>query len=210
MSLRTAKALASILTLAGLFALGSAAPAATYVVRANGSGDYATIQDAIDAVVDTDIIELADGTFDGPGNRDLDFLGKAITIRSQSDDPTVCTIDCGGDEFDPHRGFWFHSGEGASSVVQDISVVNGYIVDGNGGAILCEGGAAPYIEGCVFGANMVDGSSARGGAIHMESPSYFVMTGCTFIGNTAGASTGGLGGAVAVFGAEQGDRKTHV
>jgi hypothetical protein len=63
MSIRTAKALVTILALAGLFALASAAAAATYLVRPNGSGDYATIQDAIDGVVDTDIIELADGTF---------------------------------------------------------------------------------------------------------------------------------------------------
>ena len=204
MSIRTAKALTTILALAGLFVLASAAPAATYLVRPNGSGDYATIQDAVDGVVDTDIIELADGTFEGTGNRDIDFLGKAITIRSQSGDPTMCTIDCGGDEFDPHRGFWFHSGEGSFSVLENIRVVNGYIVDGNGGAVLCEG-AAPTIEGCIFGANIVDGTGVRGGAIHMVDPPYFVMTGCRFTGNTAGEFTGGMGGAVAVFGAEQGE-----
>jgi len=193
---RTAKAVVTILALAGLFAFASVAPAATYVVRPNGSGDYATIQDAIDAVVDTDIIELADGTFDGTGNRDLDLLGKAITIRSQSGDPEVCTIDCGGNEFDPHRGFWFHSGEVASSVVQDISVVNGYLVDANGGAVFCEG-ASPTFDGCVFGANTVDGAGVKGGALYCTGISSPVIDGCRFIGNAAGGSSDGMGGAMA-------------
>ena len=74
--------------------LVSSASAATYVVQPDGTGDFPTIQAAINAVVDTDIIELADGTFTGDGNRDLDYLGKAITIRSQSGDPSVCVIDC--------------------------------------------------------------------------------------------------------------------
>ena len=162
MSGRTA--IVTLLAAVCLVALSTTAPAATYLVRSNGSGDYATIQDAIDAVVDTDIIELASGTFDDDGNRDLDYLGKAITIRSQSGDPADVTIDCEGGEFDPHRAFWFHNGEGSSSVLQNITILGGYIVDGNGGAILCEGGAAPTIEGCVFGSNIVLGSGASGAA----------------------------------------------
>ncbi len=197
MSIRTAKALATILALAGLFALASAAPAATYLVRPNGSGDYATIQDAIDAVLDTDVIELADGTFDGTGNRDIDFLGKAITIRSQSGDPAACTIDCGGDEFDPHRGFWFHSGEGASSVVQDISIVNGYIVDANGGGVLCES-SSPTFDGCIFGANTVDGAGVKGGAMYCGGISTPTIVGCRFMANDAGRFTSGTGGAIAL------------
>lgn len=188
-----------------LIALSASAPAATYLVRANGSGDYATIQDAIDAAVDTDIIELADGTFDDDGNRDIDYLGKAITIRSESGDPADVTIDCEGDEFDNHRAFWFHNDEGSSSILQNITIVHGYIVDGNGGGILCEGGAAPTIEGCVFGSNIVDGTDVSGAAVHMDSPDYFVMTGCRFIGNTAGEFTSGRGGAVSVVGADQGE-----
>ncbi|MCK4512497.1 right-handed parallel beta-helix repeat-containing protein [bacterium] len=197
MSIRTAKALVTVLALAGLFALASAAPAATYLVRPNGSGDYATIQDAIVGVVDTDIIELADGTFDGTGNRDLDFLGKAITIRSQSGDPEACIINCGGDEFDPHRAFWFHSGEGSSSVVQDISVVNGFLTDANGGAVLCDG-ASPTFDGCVFGNNIIHGADVRGGAVYCEGSSQPAFTGCRFVGNTAGESPNGKGGAIAL------------
>ena len=100
-----------------VMAVSLAATAATYVVNPNGSGDYATIQDAIDAASNSDIIELTNGTFDGPGNYDIDFLGKAITVRGQSGDPTDVTIDVDGSEFTPRRGFWFHNGEGSSSAL---------------------------------------------------------------------------------------------
>jgi hypothetical protein len=47
------------------------ASAETYVVSPDGSGDFPTIQTAIDAVVDGDIVQLTDGVFTGEGNRDL-------------------------------------------------------------------------------------------------------------------------------------------
>ena len=49
-----------------ILALASPAIATTYVVP----GDFSTIQAAIDAASDGDIIELLDGTFMGYGNRD--------------------------------------------------------------------------------------------------------------------------------------------
>ncbi len=75
--------------------------ATTYLVTPDGTGDYPTIQLAVDAVVDGDIIELTPGTFTGDGNRDVDYLGRAITIRSQSGDPAGCVIDCEGTASDP-------------------------------------------------------------------------------------------------------------
>ena len=56
----------------------------------DGPADYSTIQAAIDDANDGDIILLADGTYTGNGNRDIDFHGKAITLRSI--DPNNSTI----------------------------------------------------------------------------------------------------------------------
>lgn len=98
----------------------------TYTLHPNGSGDFPTIQAALDAVVDGDVIELSPGVYLGDGNRDIDFLGRAVTIRSQGDDPASCVIDCQGSLEEPHRGFNFDEGEGPDAVLQGITIRNGY------------------------------------------------------------------------------------
>lgn len=100
--------------------------AATYIVKPDGTGDYPTIQAAIDAAVEGDIIELTDGTFTGDGNRDVEYLGKNITVRSQSGVPEACIIDCETTPEDPHRGFYFHAGETLSARLEGITITNGY------------------------------------------------------------------------------------
>ena len=73
--------------------LAPPAPATTYVLKADGTGDFPRIQDAVDAAVDGDEIVLESGTYAGHRNRHVDYLGKATTIRSMSGDPADCIID---------------------------------------------------------------------------------------------------------------------
>jgi hypothetical protein len=138
----------------GLALVGSAG-ATTYVVRPDGSGDFPTIQAAIDACSPGDGIELADGTFTGSGNRDLDYVGKALTIRSQSGNASACVIDCQGSSGEPHRGAYFHSGENASSVLAEVTITGGYAgaPDNVGGGVLCWSNSAPRLTGCVISGN---------------------------------------------------------
>jgi hypothetical protein len=82
--------------------------------------DYPTIQAGIDAAAGGDIVIVADGTFVGSGNKDLDFNGKAITVKSENG-PENCIIDCQGNG----RGFYFHSGETQSSVLSGFTITNG-------------------------------------------------------------------------------------
>ncbi|MHC4942152.1 MAG: hypothetical protein ACYTG7_03955 [Planctomycetota bacterium] len=116
-----------LLSLTVIFLLAAALPAAAavYLVKPDGTGDYPTIQAAIDAASAGDEILLADGVFKGVGNRDLDFKGKAITVRSQSGFPGDVTIDAEGVQWVPQRGFDFKTGEGSDSVVRDITITGG-------------------------------------------------------------------------------------
>lgn len=88
-----------------VLAFPAVAIATTYTVHADGTGDFPTIQAAVDVAMDGDIIELTDGFFAGSGNRDVLVDGRALTIRSLSRDPALCTIDCGGSSASPHTAF---------------------------------------------------------------------------------------------------------
>jgi hypothetical protein len=178
-----------------------AAWADTYVVRPDETGDFPTIQAAVDAAVDGDIIELVDGTFSGEGNCDIEYLGKAITIRSQSGDPETCVIDCGGTETEPHRGFCFCNGEGLDSVLEGVTITNGYAPlypfgsSRTAGAIHFNG-CSGTVENCVFSDNLAPDS---GGAVMIWNGAAPVFTDCLFIRNEVqGFASGAVGGGFSI------------
>ena len=101
---------------------------AIHVLLPDGSGDFPTIRQALVAADSADVILLADGTYSGDENHNLDFLGKPLTLRSQSGNRESCIIDCSSGDGDPEtvrRGFEFHTYEDTTSVVRDITIANG-------------------------------------------------------------------------------------
>jgi predicted outer membrane repeat protein len=152
--------------------------AGVYVVKPDGTGDFPTIQAAIDAAGPGAIIELANGTYEGQGNRNVTFHGKAITVRSQTGIPGACVLDCQG----AARGFQFADHEGWSSVVQGLTITNGS--SAAGGAIRCQSSSSPQIVECTFHGN----TASSGGAIWMNDSSPWLRR-CTITSN--GASNGG-------------------
>ncbi|MBN1818361.1 MAG: right-handed parallel beta-helix repeat-containing protein [Sedimentisphaerales bacterium] len=189
-----------------VFAVVSMSFGATVTLQADGSGDFATIQAAIDASVDGDVIVLAPGTYTGDGNRDIDFLGKAITLQSaEPADPQVVAatvIDARGSEQDPHRGFFFHSGEGPDSLLLGLTITGGHTKLNiqqetyRGAGIRCQG-ASPTIERCVIENNTALGDYYNphpspgllclneGGGIYCCAGSLARIKDCVIRGNTA-------------------------
>jgi parallel beta-helix repeat protein/predicted outer membrane repeat protein len=135
---------------------------------------YSTIQAAIDDAAPGDTVLVEDGTYTGIGNKNIDFQGKAITVRSQNG-PTVCTIDCGG----IGRGFYFQNGEGAGSVLSGFTITNGSA--DHGGGIYCDS-ASPMITNCRFISNT---ANFYGGGIRCNNGSSPGIADCAFESNTA-------------------------
>jgi len=155
----------------------------TYTVKPDGTGSFPTIQAAIDAVVAGDSIVLTNGIFIGNGNRDIDFKGKAITVCSQSHDPTLCTIDCQATASNQHNGFNFWTNEGPSSVLEGIGIIGAYQW---GGGIFCQA-ASPTIVNCIFMSNSSDWGGAGMYIHYYSSP---MIADCRFIANTVDSSGG--------------------
>lgn len=98
----------------------------SYATVINVPGDYATIQAAVEAAVYGDEVVLADGTYSGEGNYNIDILGKVITVRSQSGNPENCVIDVQGQHNGvAQRGFYLSNYEGNQTVIRDITIMNG-------------------------------------------------------------------------------------
>jgi predicted outer membrane repeat protein len=134
---------------------------------------YSTIQVAIEAANEGDTVLVADGTYTGLGNRDIDFLGKAITVRSQSG-PENCIIDCNGSETEPHISFYLNT----NSVIAGFTIINGYAEEG--GAIYCEHSNQTFIN-CILSNNS---AQREGGGIYCRNSSLTIIN-CTITNNSA-------------------------
>jgi hypothetical protein len=156
----------------------STARADTIYVDANSTGDYPTIQAAINVAIDGDEVVLMPGTYTGDGNRDIDFQGKAITVRSENG-AANCIIDCEGSEEDRHQGFRFISGEDANSILDGLTVTGGYAFIGGG--IYCDN-SSPTIHNCRIINNHA--GNAGGGMSCWESGP--IISQCVFHGNWVG------------------------
>jgi len=159
--------------------------------------DYTTIQAAIDACANGDVVLVARGTYRGEGNRDIDFKGRGIIVRSEAG-PESCIIDCNGTREDHHRGFLLCSGETAASILQGISIRNGY--SDKGGGVFCDG-SSPTILNCIITHCTVYGGSSGWGAGVYCYESHALIRNCILSENVAQtanllAPVTGLGGGI--------------
>jgi hypothetical protein len=152
-------------------------------------GTLGGIQGAINEAQAGDVIELTDGVFSGSGNRDIDFMGKAITVRSQSGNAETCTIDCES----AGRGFYFHTGEGFTSMLEGVTILHGYHVQYGGG--LYSNGASPIVRNCVFRENRCE---YGGGGVCLHEQSSARIEDCLFAENLCSNRAEGYGGGIAI------------
>ncbi len=184
----------------------------------NVPSDQPTIQAGIDASVYGDIVLLADGTYTGPGNYNIDFKGRSITVKS-SGGAENCIIDC------QQNGRGFSVSNGETVTFEGLTVKNGdagesnwgggvYMIDSDivvvdctftfnsasyGGAVYCSTSSttstsSSSIINCTFTSNS---SSGSGGAVKYSSASTpdklsYSITNCTFTSNSASNSGGAV------------------
>jgi predicted outer membrane repeat protein len=179
--------------------LALAAEARTLAVSADGSTAYASIQVAVDAADDGDLVEVGPGTY----AESVDLRGKAITLRS-TDGAAATAIDPDG------AATWallLVTGEGPGTLVEGFTVRNGtgggawlsgspqleaLSFEGlgselvNGGAVYVSGGS-PTLTDCAFS----DGSAAYGGQLYVTNAAV-TLSACTFEGGQASVDGGAI------------------
>jgi len=144
-----------------LFVITGSLQAATMSVP----GDYSTIQEAINAALEGDRIEVEPGTY----HENLDFSGKAITVTGYYG-PEYTTIDGG----QAGSVVSFASGEGLDSILQGFSIINGTGTLGQwgvafGGGLFCLG-ASPTLRDLRISANIAN----MGGGIYLRESSPWI------------------------------------
>jgi predicted outer membrane repeat protein len=147
-------------------------------------GDHPTIQAAIDAAFDGDILLVHPGTY----VENLDFQGKAITVKSVMG-PAQTVID--GNQAD--CCVVFRNGEGPDSVLEGFSITNGIGVFISpfryGGAIACMYQSSPTIRGNVIHDNSAE---MHGGAILSYINSNPMIIRNVIMNNTCASKGGGI------------------
>jgi hypothetical protein len=172
-------------------------PFAPAQVTRHVPAQHASIQAAIVASAHGDTVLVAAGTY----LERIDFLGKAITVRS-SGGATVTTIDAN----QTGTVVTFATGEGPASVLEGFTVQNGLGLAQIVGGIRCDG-TSPTIRACTITGNRGSAGAATGYLSGGVGGIYATATGlrlidCEVVGNfggdgasnAIGSGNGGVGG----------------
>lgn len=133
--------------------------------------DAPCIQPLLDRASSGDTIIVRDGVYRGSANKNLDFRGKAIKLRSESG-PGACIIDCEGDG----TGVQFRTGEGARTILDGFMIIRG-----SNSGIICESNTSPIIRNCIIAGNCAE----SGGGIYCGPHASPTITNLTITGNSA-------------------------
>ena len=199
-------AILTVCTTSVAWLVASDASALTRYIRPGMS-----LQAFIDQAANGDVIAMMDGTYlASTGNANIDFKGKAITVRAVNRRRAIVHAQGTG------RVFAFQSGEGPDSVLDGIQIMGGKGILGGGIYIYR---AAPTIINCTISTNIALSELGVGGGMYIEEGrpaihnnifngnsssgyygggaiyshlSYPSIIGNTFTGNRAGQDGGGI------------------
>lgn len=139
------------------------------------SSEYPTIQAGVDAAQVGDTVLVADGVYTGEGNRDIEFHGRDIVLRSENG-PEATIIDCEGTAEENHRAFRLTRSESRECRIEGFTIRNGYHEVGGGGIYLNR--SSSTIDNC----QIRDCYGNYGGAVYAgNTESAFID--CQFEGN---------------------------
>ncbi len=143
-----------------------------------------TIQEGVNSASEGDTVLVAQGTYTGPMNQNIDFWGTNLVLLSESR-AELTIIDCARGT----RCLCLRGGENATSVVDGFTIMHGYAE--GGGAVYCKG-ASPTFRNCFFRSNR---SPDVGGGMAFYGSSSLIES-CFFEGNSSEIALDGSGGAV--------------
>ena len=148
--------------------------------------DYGTIEGAINAAGNGDVVVVRPGTY----HENIDFLGKAITVKSeQGADFTVIDGDQKG------SAVIFQSGEGSGSRLVGFTITNGSGTYDSaedrhyGGGIFFRDGSSPEIAACTITSN----TAKYGAGLYGRDSSHPAVLDCLISSNAASWTAGGAG-----------------
>lgn len=174
----------SSIALLALFGAAPFAAAGTLSVPSQ----YPTIQAAINAAVDGDLVDVANGTY----TENINFLGKQITVKGKGVNKSTILGSNGG------SAVTIASGETASALLTGFSIKlgTGTPISGKlyGGGIYIAGGSDPTIANCAIGFNTAD----FGAGLFIDVGSDPLIQDCLVANNVTGTS--GLGGGIYIAG----------
>ena len=139
--------------------------AATITV-ADAGADHTSIQAAIDAANNGDEIIVSPGTY----VENINFNGKAITVRSASGDPADTIIDGGGNG----SVVTCDNGETSTTVLDGFTITNGSAGDGGG---MYNYKSSPTVRNCAFIGNTAKNHC---GGMFIKNYSSTTVPNCTF------------------------------
>jgi len=163
----------------------------------DGPADYSTIQGAINASTDGDVVKVMPGYYTGEGNYNLNFgsgliAGQTRTITvcsSNANDPNIVIatiIDAQGQG----SVFRFVNDEGPECIIAGLTITGGDAKHGAG--IYCGNNASPTISNCIIAANTGLGhlNGSMGGGIYCGGSG--LISNCVIAYNYSDLDGGGI------------------